>query len=303
MVTVLDTPDISFAPSDIVWIKNVLRNKGEGWAYDNISCKETFLLNWPTGKRGSAGTPKVGDIIVLFQKPNYINGKRNYKVHLTHLVTPVSPDIIPDEKYPKHKWCRRVQLIAMPNPIEAIPNPGHFSFFLPNRGLTNPIINLESKLNLSEVATQEEIWRLFEKHLCSNVRSKIFNPESPVGIFGEEEGDKIIKNHIKQEITRRNSKIVQIKKNQARTQGNGHILCECCDFDFNHTYGEHGDGFIECHHKIHVAAGKRITKLEDLALVCSNCHRMLHRKNTTNGYFTVEQLRKLILKRKAQLTL
>lgn len=85
-VTVMDTFDISFSPSDIFWVKNVKRNQGESWAYDEVSCKDTFHLHWSTKWRGSASTPRVGDIIVLFQKPNFINGKKNYKVHLTHLV-------------------------------------------------------------------------------------------------------------------------------------------------------------------------------------------------------------------------
>ncbi|WP_420719722.1 HNH endonuclease [Streptomyces sp. NRRL WC-3618] len=40
-----------------------------------------------------------------------------------------------------------------------------------------------------------------------------------------------------------------------------------------------GAGYIECHHVIplHVA-GEGTTKLSDLALICSNCHRMIHRK-------------------------
>ncbi len=295
-VTVMDTPDISFSPSDIIWIKNVKRERGAGWAYENVSCKANFLLNWSTKKRGSASTPQIGEIIVLFQKPNYINGRKNYHVQLTHLVTPISSDIIADENNPKHKWCREVQLIAMANPINAIPNPGHFNFFLANRGLTNPIINLESRINLTEVGTQEEIWKLFEKHFCQNIKSKIFKPDNPVGIFGETEGDKVIKEHIKQEITRRNSKIVQLKKGQALSNGKGRIFCEWCDFDFSKKYGEHGIGFIECHHKIHVSSGKRITKLEDLALVCANCHRMLHRKDSEKSYFAVEDLRRLINK-------
>lgn len=283
-----------YSSENILWIKNVKRNQGAGWAYDDVSCEKTFLLNWPTSKKGSASTPKIGDIIVLFQKPNQINGRKNYKVHFTHLVSPTSTDVIPDEKYPNHKWCREVKLIAKPMPIEAIPNPGYFNFFLPNRGLTNPIINLQNNIGLTEAETQDEVWRLFQNHLCVNITNQIYIPKDPVGVFGEFEGDKIVREHIRQELTRRNSKIVQLAKIQALKKGNGKILCECCDFDFLKVYGNHGVGFIECHHKIHVSTGQRITVLEDLALVCSNCHRMLHRKNSIDDYYTVEALRKLI---------
>ena len=64
-----------------------------------------------------------------------------------------------------------------------------------------------------------------------------------------------------------------------------HISCQCCSFDFEDFYGsEIGKGFIEIHHT------KPIFKYEDndledtiknalknLAPVCSNCHRMIHR--------------------------
>ncbi|WP_233533532.1 HNH endonuclease [Kitasatospora sp. SolWspMP-SS2h] len=44
-------------------------------------------------------------------------------------------------------------------------------------------------------------------------------------------------------------------------------------------YGERGAGYVECHHVVplHVA-GEGTTKLADLALICANCHRMIHRK-------------------------
>jgi predicted HNH restriction endonuclease len=40
-----------------------------------------------------------------------------------------------------------------------------------------------------------------------------------------------------------------------------------------------GQGFIEVHHVIPLSqsAGPRRTDLDDLLLVCSDCHRMIHR--------------------------
>ena len=53
-----------------------------------------------------------------------------------------------------------------------------------------------------------------------------------------------------------------------------------------------GDGFVECHHRTPLAAlpGVTTTRLTDLAIVCANCHRMLHRR----PYHTVEQLREVV---------
>lgn len=54
-------------------------------------------------------------------------------------------------------------------------------------------------------------------------------------------------------------------------------VCSVCKFDFGTAYGEHGRGFIEIHHKIPLAEGERESGINDVAPVCSNCHRMLHR--------------------------
>jgi len=70
-----------------------------------------------------------------------------------------------------------------------------------------------------------------------------------------------------------------MKKKEQVYKLTGKLVCEACKFDFALIYGKHGKGFIECHHKKPVAdlKLKDKTRLEDLALVCSNCHRILHR--------------------------
>jgi 5-methylcytosine-specific restriction enzyme A len=58
----------------------------------------------------------------------------------------------------------------------------------------------------------------------------------------------------------------------------GALRCEVCGFDFADTYGALGERFIEAHHVVPLSeAGATTTSLRDLSLVCSNCHRMLHR--------------------------
>lgn len=84
-----------------------------------------------------------------------------------------------------------------------------------------------------------------------------------------------------------------VKKKKAKVlRKSGRLACEVCDFDFFAVYGDHGKGFIECHHLIPVRdlrPGSR-TKLEDLALVCSNCHRMIHARSR---WLTLDELRSL----------
>ncbi|MFB2121442.1 HNH endonuclease [Parapedobacter sp. 2B3] len=179
-------------------------------------------------------------------------------------------------------------------------NLGYYNFFKLNRGLTNPIINLTNNIGLTEAETQEDIWQLFNNFLCSEIENEIFRPEEPIRVFGKLEGDKIIRKHIKQELKRRNSKTVQLAKTLALKNNNGRLKCECCNFDFVDFYGQLGMNFIECHHKIHISTGERITKIEDLALVCSNCHRMLHRRLEDGNYHEIETLKKIIMDNKGQ---
>jgi hypothetical protein len=86
----------------------------------------------------------------------------------------------------------------------------------------------------------------------------------------------------------RNSKAIRQKKALVLAE-TGSLECEACGFDFFETYGEIGKGFAECHHRmpIHTLTEESIITLGNLAIVCSNCHRMLHRL----PYLTVERLR------------
>lgn len=75
----------------------------------------------------------------------------------------------------------------------------------------------------------------------------------------------------------RNQKVVKDLKKDAMKRGE--LKCQACGFDFSERYGDVGRGFIECHHSTPLSEyeSNTETKTEDLVLVCSNCHRMLHR--------------------------
>lgn len=73
----------------------------------------------------------------------------------------------------------------------------------------------------------------------------------------------------------RNSKI---RKKAIEIHG---TKCEICGFDFEKMYGEVGKGFIEVHHIKPLSESAEeieVNPKTDLICVCSNCHRMLHRR-------------------------
>jgi 5-methylcytosine-specific restriction protein A len=75
----------------------------------------------------------------------------------------------------------------------------------------------------------------------------------------------------------RQPKLARKKKSKVLEE-TGKLECEVCGFDFQSVYGDLGHGFAECRHIKPLAElepGQR-TRLDDLAIVCANCHRMLH---------------------------
>ena len=73
----------------------------------------------------------------------------------------------------------------------------------------------------------------------------------------------------------------------------GRLNCQVRAFDFYECYGEIGQDFVEAHHTKPISEldKETKTKVEDIALVCSNCHRMLHRRRP---WLRIEELESLI---------
>lgn len=59
-------------------------------------------------------------------------------------------------------------------------------------------------------------------------------------------------------------------------------ICQACNLNFSDKYGSIGDGFIEAHHlrplaTLEEGVAVRYDVSADFAVLCSNCHRMIHR--------------------------
>ena len=77
------------------------------------------------------------------------------------------------------------------------------------------------------------------------------------------------------EFRSRNRSLILAKK----TNSDG--CCEVCDFNFSETYGLHDKDCLVAHHLVPIGKRKGPTKtaLSDIALLCPNCHAMVHTKN------------------------
>lgn len=90
-----------------------------------------------------------------------------------------------------------------------------------------------------------------------------------------EEGRVSLEEHLVRE---RNAALVNAKKADV-LRATGRLACEACNFDFAVTYGKVGNGFCEVHHTKPLGSrnGSESTSLKDLAVLCSNCHSIIHR--------------------------
>lgn len=162
----------------------------------------------------------------------------------------------------------------------------------------DPAFAAEGKVGLSHGSkADEEVWNEFSgardrlTAAAALIRSAI---ELGVTAVDDEpylveapEGRLFTATHLRRE---RNSKLIAAKKRSAQ----GDPRCEGCGMSFLEAYGEHGRDFIEVHHTLPVhtlpTAGG-VTKLDELALVCANCHRMIHRQK---NWLSLGQLREML---------
>jgi 5-methylcytosine-specific restriction enzyme A len=109
------------------------------------------------------------------------------------------------------------------------------------------------------------------------------------GFVEAAEGKVLTKLHRRRE---RSGKLVNAKKKWAMKKF-GALSCEVCGFNFAQRYGERGHGFIECHHTkaVHEYGDGQKTTTADLALLCANCHRIIHAKHP---WLSIEELKALL---------
>lgn len=167
----------------------------------------------------------------------------------------------------------------------------------------NPDLNIKEKSNFSKLdwiwLTQDfhlfihrEILKLYKPKKPGKIDSKVITESfEPVGI----EGNSRLAIHMRYE---RDSNLILKIKRQA-ILNNPMLNCEVCDFSFYEKYGELGQGFIEAHHKTPLSDTKTETKttVNDIALLCSNCHKMIHKRlsdKDNKKIMGIDELRKLI---------
>lgn len=276
---------------NITRLKNIT-NGETGKAYLDLEDKE-FVLHYPDRLKGGILEPNSDELIVLFQRESKAKPR-----FLTHLVRPIDNELIEENERENFRFGRLVEVIAYTGEETKIPFQNSLLSKLDFRnrawGNAELMTNLIAETELEKY--QRNLWELFKPFMSHNLKENekdyqtYFNDELSKD-FETKEGRLLFRNH---RIRERDGSISHRKKQIALNEGR--YECEICNFSFIDFYGEE---YIECHHIIPINQGERITKLEDLALVCSNCHRMLHRK-INDKYLSVEQLKNKLKEKKTR---
>ena len=102
------------------------------------------------------------------------------------------------------------------------------------------------------------------------------------------EGKQKLRIHLYRE---RNPKVIREAKQQFKRL-HGKLYYQACGFDFEEVYGDVGEDYIEGHHIRPISENdESMTKVSDIVLLCSNCHKMVHRKRP---WLKIEELKSLL---------
>lgn len=112
------------------------------------------------------------------------------------------------------------------------------------------------------------VWALAERTLDPTNRDVVLDGADA---FETEEGRAILRTHLRRERSRK--LILEFKSSLKEAR------CEACSLNFSEVYGEYGAEYIEAHHIVPISDLEpgRKTSIKDLAALCANCHRVIHR--------------------------
>ena len=104
--------------------------------------------------------------------------------------------------------------------------------------------------------------------------AETIDPEA--AFFNEGAARRAFRNHRYRE---RRARFAKLK--QAKLESGGRLICEVpnCGFDFLDRYGPIAEGYAQVHHLEPLSEAPRdgrLVTLDKLAIVCANCHAMIH---------------------------
>lgn len=146
-------------------------------------------------------------------------------------------------------------------------------------------------INTTEIFSLESVLKVYDTdgNLINNVKS-IEATTNETNYYETVEGKKKIVIHYEKE---RDQSFMKICKN-LHLKNDPFLSCEVCGFSFIKKYGDIGKNYIEGHHTKPISEldDDTIISTDDIKMVCSNCHSMIHSKKP---WLSIDQLKSILL--------
>lgn len=177
--------------------------------------------------------------------------------------------------------------------VWAIIDQTHFTPLFTNKGDSTLIRNFLKSLN-PKVPTAQQMTNQEQEALGDNITL-----DDPLTASTEGKLNIQYRVHRQRE---RDPEIVRLKKLSV-LKDDPQLRCEACSISMKEVYGNIGNNFCEVHHRTplwRLSEDETVrTTLDDLAVLCPNCHAIIHRDR--GNPLTVERLKEIILGRKSKL--
>lgn len=172
---------------------------------------------------------------------------------------------------------RRFPYHAAASKKESFRNPAGVAFKLQNlrqvatgKGLGN--VSEKDRTIWAELGASPAV----VKSLANLIRASVTASESAESAWLDSE---FVEGRIVSELHSRREREPKLRERLLLARrARGKLFCEMCGARSLTTNEEINDAYFEAHHIIPLShTGTRITRLSEVALLCANCHRLLHR--------------------------
>jgi hypothetical protein len=156
---------------------------------------------------------------------------------------------------------------------------GYVFFATEDAYRTSPYLHIGKQISVPNgISTMPDYVRVIDSSAPSNL-------DVDIHTFAVTEGRRRLVLHLQRE---RNQTVVRNKKKFAAS-----LNCEACGFSFARAYGSAASDYCEVHHLLPLSDVEQNTRtrMEDLAILCANCHRVVHLRNPP---YTLNEVRNML---------
>jgi len=181
------------------------------------------------------------------------------------------------------------------NAVDTLDCSGPYSILWADAKARN---QLRSMMNMLMLADKNPEVYLLGEYLKSKQEFSDEKLDLATKVNSSNDLDTVVEEYARYGVHKRIERDKKISKEVKQRQG---FTCLACGFNFEKIFGPIGRGYIEAHHVLPIskAADKKreVNFFKDFLVLCSNCHRMIHRLGEPWSISRLDDLKNLLSKK------